>query len=124
MNLPPPSQKWRAAPRALRGAFWILAYIFLTAFPLLVLLLGDMPKGGGYWWDFAMALGFGGLAIMGLQSLLTARFRTRDGALRSGYYLLFPPAGGTGWLRIDCGPLYYSSRALRRGTGPARRPGT
>ena len=75
MNLPLPSQKWRAALRALRGAFWILAYIFLTAFPLLVLLLGDMPKGGGYWWDFAMALGFGGLAIMGLQSVLTARFR-------------------------------------------------
>ena len=34
-----------------------------------------MPKGGGYWWDFAMAIGFGGLAIMGLQSVLTARFR-------------------------------------------------
>ena len=40
-----------------------------------MLLLGRMPKGGGYWWDFAMALGFGGLAVMGLQSALTARFR-------------------------------------------------
>lgn len=61
--------------RVLRGAAWIAAYIIFAAFPLLVLLTGNMPKGGGFWWDFAMALGFGGLAIMGLQSALTARFR-------------------------------------------------
>jgi predicted ferric reductase len=61
--------------RLFRGTFWVSAYLFLTVFPLLVLLSGQMPKGGGYGWDFAMALGFGGLAIMGLQSVLTARFR-------------------------------------------------
>lgn len=61
--------------RGVRATAWISAYLILAAFPLLVLLLGEMPKGGGYWWDFAMALGFGGLAIMGLQSVLTARFR-------------------------------------------------
>ena len=58
-----------------RAAAWVSAYLVLAAFPVLVLLLGDLPKGGGFWWDFAMALGFGGLAIMGLQSALTARFR-------------------------------------------------
>ena len=63
------------ARRILGGAAGGLAYILLVAFPLLVLLLGEMPKGGGYWWDFAMALGFGGLAMMALQSVLTARFR-------------------------------------------------
>ncbi|HEY0946106.1 MAG TPA: ferric reductase-like transmembrane domain-containing protein [Opitutaceae bacterium] len=63
------------SPRGWHAAAWIVAYLVLTAFPLLVLLLGKMPTGGGFWWDFAMALGFGGLAIMGLQSGLTARFR-------------------------------------------------
>jgi len=57
------------------GATWIALYVALVAFPLVILLLGKTPKGGGFWWDFAMALGFGGLAIMGLQSILTARFR-------------------------------------------------
>src|SRR5690606_40092254 len=60
---------------ALRGTSWIVAYILLAVFPLLVLLSGDVPPGGGFGWDFAMAVGFGGLAIMGLQSVLTARFR-------------------------------------------------
>jgi predicted ferric reductase len=64
-----------AVTRSLRAAVWILAYVALVAFPLLVLLPGDLPKGGGYAWDFAMALGFGGLAMIALQSVLTARFR-------------------------------------------------
>lgn len=65
----------RPVARWLRATFWIAAYLLLTAFPLLVLLVGKMPRGGGFAWDFAMAVGFGGLAIMGLQSALTARFR-------------------------------------------------
>lgn len=58
-----------------RAVAWILAYLLLSIFPLIVLLLGKTPAGGGYGWDLAMALGFGGLAIMGLQAVLTARFR-------------------------------------------------
>jgi predicted ferric reductase len=71
----------RAAHRASRGVrpfraiAWIGVYLGLVALPLVVLTLGPSPKGGGYWWDFAMALGFGGLAMMALQSALTARFR-------------------------------------------------
>jgi predicted ferric reductase len=61
--------------RGIKTAGWILAYLFLASFPLLVLLIGPIPKGGGLWWDFAMALGFAGLAMMGLQFVLTARFR-------------------------------------------------
>jgi predicted ferric reductase len=61
--------------RAFRGAVWIHVYVALVAFPLAILSLGDMPAGGGYAWDFAMALGFGGLAMLALQSVLTARFR-------------------------------------------------
>jgi predicted ferric reductase len=54
---------------------WVAAYVALVVFPLLVLLGGRLPRGGGYAWDFAMALGFGGLAMLALQSVLTARFR-------------------------------------------------
>lgn len=54
---------------------WIGAYVALACAPLVLLLVGDVPPGGGLWWDFAMALGFGGMAIMGLQFVLTARFR-------------------------------------------------
>lgn len=61
-------------PFAKAGA-WIAAYVAMAAFPLLILLRGSLPKGGGFGWDFAMALGFGGLALLGLQSVLTARFR-------------------------------------------------
>ncbi len=54
---------------------WIALYVGLAIFPLLVLLVGPVPRGGGFWWDFSMALGFAGLALMGLQFFLTARFR-------------------------------------------------
>jgi len=54
---------------------WIALYLLLAVFPLLLLLLGPVPRGGGRWWDFAMALGFAGLALIGLQFVLTARFR-------------------------------------------------
>lgn len=65
----------RDGGRAVRAAGWILIYLGLVALPLLVLMLGPVPKGGGYLWDFAMAIGFGGLAMLALQSALTARFR-------------------------------------------------
>lgn len=63
-----PARRWRAAG-------WIGLYLVVVAAPLLMLLVGPLPKGGGRAWDFAMALGFGGLAVMGLQFVLTARFR-------------------------------------------------
>ncbi|HVR34375.1 MAG TPA: ferric reductase-like transmembrane domain-containing protein [Methylomirabilota bacterium] len=61
--------------RGLQAVAWGLLYLFLASLPLLVLLIGPTPKGGGLWWDFSMALGFSGLAMMGLQFVLTARFR-------------------------------------------------
>ena len=57
------------------AAFWLFGYSALILVPLLVLLLGPLPAGAGFWWDFSMALGFSGLAIMGIQFILTARFR-------------------------------------------------
>ena len=55
--------------------FWICAYVTLVCAPLLVLLLGPVPPGVGLWWDLSMALGFAGMANMGVQFALTARFR-------------------------------------------------
>lgn len=56
-------------------AFWISVYLVLVLSPLLVLILGEIPPGSGFWWDFSMALGFSAMAMMGVQFLLTARFR-------------------------------------------------
>jgi predicted ferric reductase len=43
--------------------------------PLGLLLLGERPGGAGFWWDFALALGYSSLAMMGVQFWLTARFK-------------------------------------------------
>lgn len=66
----PRTSRWRRG----RGTVWVAVYLLLVAFPLLLLWRG--PVGGNGWaWDFSLALGLGGFAIMGLQFALTARFR-------------------------------------------------
>jgi predicted ferric reductase len=57
------------------AALWFAAYLAVVTAPLFLLLFGRAPSGGGFWWDFAMALGFAALAMMGAQFLLTARFK-------------------------------------------------
>jgi predicted ferric reductase len=42
---------------------------------LFALLAGSLPPARGFWTEFAVALGYSGLAMMGLQFGLTARFR-------------------------------------------------
>jgi predicted ferric reductase len=59
----------------LQGIFWLGVYLALVLTPLVVLILAPTPPGGGLWWDVAMGLGFAGVVMMGLQFLLTARFR-------------------------------------------------
>jgi len=59
----------------LAGAFWLVVYLALVLAPLFVLLVGPTPPRAGFTWDLSMALGFAGLAMMGVQFLLTARFR-------------------------------------------------
>ncbi|MEX2467070.1 MAG: ferric reductase-like transmembrane domain-containing protein [Gemmatimonadota bacterium] len=59
-----------------RGLLWSFAYVTLIALPLIVLASGLVAlRGSGWWFDFSMGLGFGALALMGGQFLLTARFR-------------------------------------------------
>ena len=59
----------------LQGVFWIVVYLILTAAPLLILLIGPVPPGREFWRELSVALGFGGLAMMALQFVLTARFK-------------------------------------------------
>ncbi len=60
---------------ARKAAIWIAIYLMLVSAPLAVLLAGDMPDGKSFLWDFSMALGFAGIAMIGVQFVLTSRFR-------------------------------------------------
>jgi predicted ferric reductase len=54
---------------------WLLLYLAAVLAPLGVLLVAPGPPGGGFWWDLAIGMGFAALVMMGIQFLLTARFR-------------------------------------------------
>lgn len=70
---PPPARSGRHY--VLQGMFWITVYLGLVAAPLLVLLVGPTSGGTGFWYDLSLALGFAGTAMIGVQFILTARFR-------------------------------------------------
>ncbi|MBM4430126.1 MAG: oxidoreductase [Chloroflexi bacterium] len=56
-----------------RAVFWIALYLFMIFAPLLIILVGPRPAGREFWREFAVALGFIGLSLMGLQFIPTAR---------------------------------------------------
>ena len=58
-----------------RGAIWVIIYLLFILAPLFALLLGSHPPARGFWTEFAVAIGYAGLGMMGLQFGLTARFR-------------------------------------------------
>ena len=60
---------------ALNGAFWVAVYLFFVLAPLFALLAGPLPPSRDFWTELSVALGYTGLAMMGLQFGLTARFR-------------------------------------------------
>lgn len=57
------------------GGVWLSFYLGIVLAPIGVLLLAPTPPGGGFWWDVSMGLGFAGLTMMGVQFVLTARFK-------------------------------------------------
>ena len=57
------------------GLVWLSVYLGLVLAPLLGLLIGSIPPGRGFWWEFSAALGYSLLSVMGLQFALTARFK-------------------------------------------------
>ncbi len=58
-----------------RGVFWVMVFLVLTLAPLLILFIDPIPEGRGFWIEFSVALAFIGLAMLGLQFGVTARFR-------------------------------------------------
>jgi len=60
---------------AVRGAVWVFVYLLFILAPLFMLLTGSSPPTRNFWGEFAVAIGYSGLAMMGLQFGLTARFR-------------------------------------------------
>lgn len=59
---------------ALDAVRWLSVYVLAVTVPLFALLPGP-AAGRGFGWDFPMALGYAGLAMLGVQFALTARFR-------------------------------------------------
>ena len=60
---------------ALRGGAWVALYLAFVLAPLFALLIGPLPPSRDFWTEFSIAIGYSGLAMMGLQFGLTARFR-------------------------------------------------
>jgi predicted ferric reductase len=58
----------------MRGAVWVIIYLLFVLAPLFALLVGTWPPARSFWIEFSVALGYVGLAIIGLQFGLTARF--------------------------------------------------
>ena len=58
-----------------QGMLWMAIYLALVVAPLVVLLAGTPPASRGFWRELSAALGYAGLAMMGVQFALTARFR-------------------------------------------------
>jgi predicted ferric reductase len=64
--------------RSLRAALWLLSYYVLIFAPLILLFVMPRPAGREFWREFAVALGFLGLSLLGLQLVPTARLRFLD----------------------------------------------
>ncbi len=55
------------------GFLWLFFYLAMAVAPLLFAFAGDTPDGRGFWTELSVALGFVGLALLGLQFAVTAR---------------------------------------------------
>lgn len=62
-------------PYVARRAVWLTVYLLFVLTPVLALLMGDLPPARDFWTEFSAAIAYTGLAMMGLQFGLTARFR-------------------------------------------------
>jgi predicted ferric reductase len=60
---------------AVRAVTAVLAYVGVVLAPLVFAAIGASQPGHGFWTNFSVALAFVGLAMMGLEFLLVARFK-------------------------------------------------
>jgi predicted ferric reductase len=92
-SIPRPSQDRRLArptPSG-RGGLWFVALLYtaVVLVPLFVILVGPRSPERGFWVEFGVALGFIGLAMLCLQSVLTARYPKLSGAVGQDTMLQF-----------------------------------
>jgi predicted ferric reductase len=58
-----------------RAVFWVIAYLGAVLSPLVFAAIGASHPEHGFWTNFSVALGFVGLAMLGLEFVLVARSR-------------------------------------------------
>jgi predicted ferric reductase len=58
-----------------RAVFWVMAYLGAVLSPLVFAAIGASHPDHGFWTNFSVALGFVGLAMLGLEFVLVARVR-------------------------------------------------
>lgn len=73
--MPVPSSSHSAHSATASAGLWLALYLALILVPPGLLLVGETPRSGGFWWDFALALGYASLAMIGVQFWMTARFK-------------------------------------------------
>jgi len=61
---------------AARAVFWVLACLGVVIAPLVFAAIGASEPDHGFWTNFSVALAFVGLAMMGLEFALVARFES------------------------------------------------
>lgn len=61
--------------RLAQSVFWLGFYLVVSLSPLFVVFIGPSPPGRDFTTELSVALGFVGLAMLGLQFILTARFK-------------------------------------------------
>jgi predicted ferric reductase len=54
---------------------WLMIYLAMVLVPIALVFIPPLPPARSFWYEFGIALGFIGLAMMGVQFALTARFR-------------------------------------------------
>jgi predicted ferric reductase len=69
-------------------------YAAVAVAPLFVILAGGQPRDRGFWVEFGVALGFVGLAMLCLQSVLTARYPRLSAAVGQDTMLQFHRQAG------------------------------
>ncbi len=61
--------------RYIQGFFWIFLFLGLALAPIVLLMIEPRAAAREFYREFSVALGFSGLALAGMQFVLTARFR-------------------------------------------------
>ena len=92
-----------------RGIAWLGVFIGICVAPLVFALMSTNEPGQGFWTDFSVALGFVGLALMGIEFALVARVKT-----------VAEPFGTDAVIDSRCAETWRSDICVRAGPGAGR----